>query len=64
MAGPEGVIASVTFAGMLEGTRKEAAFAAAEIFVLPSYSENFGTRYRRSIGSRPSGDHFEQSKHL
>lgn len=38
----EGVLDRVTFAGMLEGERKEAAFAAADTFVLPSYTENFG----------------------
>jgi glycosyltransferase involved in cell wall biosynthesis len=32
----------VTFAGMLRGAYKNAAFRLAEIFVLPSYSENFG----------------------
>lgn len=38
----ERVLDRVTFAGMLEGDRKEAAFAAADIFALPSYTENFG----------------------
>lgn len=32
----------ITWAGFLEGEMKRAAFAAAEIFVLPSFSENFG----------------------
>jgi len=32
----------VTFTGMLIGTDKLAAFSAASMFVLPSYSENFG----------------------
>jgi glycosyltransferase involved in cell wall biosynthesis len=32
----------VTFPGMLRGAYKNAAFKLAEIFVLPSYSENFG----------------------
>src|ERR1019366_5643046 len=36
------VLGRGTFAGMLEGERKDAAFAAADIFVLPSYTENFG----------------------
>lgn len=31
-----------TFPGMLEGHKKLTAFAAAQFFVLPSYSENFG----------------------
>jgi glycosyltransferase involved in cell wall biosynthesis len=32
----------VTFTGMLRGEDKLAAFAAASVFALPSYSENFG----------------------
>jgi glycosyltransferase involved in cell wall biosynthesis len=32
----------VTWLGHVEGEHKIAAFAAADIFVLPSYSENFG----------------------
>lgn len=32
----------VTFAGMLQGEMKWGAFAAAEVFVLPSHQENFG----------------------
>jgi glycosyltransferase involved in cell wall biosynthesis len=38
----EGVFERVTFTGMLLGHDKLAAFAAASLFVLPSYSENFG----------------------
>ena len=33
---------SVTFTGMLAGEMKWGAFAAAEVFVLPSHQENFG----------------------
>jgi glycosyltransferase involved in cell wall biosynthesis len=33
---------NVIWAGHLEGALKAAAFAAADVFVLPSYSENFG----------------------
>jgi glycosyltransferase involved in cell wall biosynthesis len=40
--GDEGALDRATFAGMLSGERKAAAIAAAELFVLPSYSENFG----------------------
>lgn len=32
----------VTFTGMLKGKEKLSAFVDADIFVLPSYSENFG----------------------
>jgi glycosyltransferase involved in cell wall biosynthesis len=38
----EGVLDRATFAGMLTGKRKEAALASADIFTLPSYTENFG----------------------
>jgi glycosyltransferase involved in cell wall biosynthesis len=34
--------AKVTFTGMLAGRDKLAAFAGSDVFVLPSYSENFG----------------------
>lgn len=38
----EGVARKVTFTGMLLGADKLSAFRAADLFVLPSYSENFG----------------------
>jgi glycosyltransferase involved in cell wall biosynthesis len=38
----DGVPEKVTFTGMLHGEDKFAAFAAASVFALPSYSENFG----------------------
>ncbi|MCI0745610.1 MAG: glycosyltransferase [Verrucomicrobia subdivision 3 bacterium] len=37
-----GVAGDVIWTGFLEGSAKLAAFAAANAFVLPSYSENFG----------------------
>lgn len=37
-----GVAGKATRTGMLEGEDKNAALAAASVFVLPSYSENFG----------------------
>lgn len=37
-----GIGERVIWAGHLEGDMKAAAFAGAELFVLPSYSENFG----------------------
>jgi glycosyltransferase involved in cell wall biosynthesis len=42
LAGSLGISAQVTWAGYLEGEQKAAALAAADVFVLPSYSENFG----------------------
>jgi len=36
-----GLRSSVTFTGMLTGERKWSAFAAASLFILPSYSEGF-----------------------
>jgi glycosyltransferase involved in cell wall biosynthesis len=37
-----GISGQVIWAGHLDGDRKAAAFAAADVFVLPSHSENFG----------------------
>lgn len=37
-----GLLDKTTFTGMLEGADKLAAFRDAEMFVLPSYTENFG----------------------
>ena len=37
-----GINRRVTFTGMLAETEKSAAFANAEVFVLPTHSENFG----------------------
>jgi len=42
LAARHGVADSVSFPGMLQGAAKDAAFAEASLFVLPSYSENFG----------------------
>jgi len=47
----EGVLDLVTFAGMLEGECKEAAFAAADMFVLPSYTENFGIAVAEALAA-------------
>ena len=38
----EGIAGRVSAIGMLAGEDKKMALAAAELFVLPSYSENFG----------------------
>ncbi|MBT8763371.1 glycosyltransferase [Desulfohalobiaceae bacterium Ax17] len=37
-----GIEKYVTFTGILSGSKKLAAYRAVEIFILPSYSENFG----------------------
>jgi len=37
-----GALAKTTFTGMLMGDRKAAAFSESTMFVLPSYTENFG----------------------
>jgi glycosyltransferase involved in cell wall biosynthesis len=37
-----GLTQQVTFTGMLTGEKKKAAFGNAELFVLPTHSENFG----------------------
>jgi glycosyltransferase involved in cell wall biosynthesis len=37
-----GIARHVLWLGHVEGPRKSAAFAAADVFVLPSFSENFG----------------------
>ena len=37
-----GIADRVVWAGQVKGTMKQSALAAAEIFVLPSFSENFG----------------------
>ncbi len=42
LVGTEGIVGRASFTGMLTGADKLAAFADASVFVLPSYSENFG----------------------
>jgi len=37
----ENVLGKTTFAGMLSGSAKDSALHGADLFVLPSYSENF-----------------------
>jgi len=48
-AGRNGEASPVVFTGMLEGDLKWGAFAAAEVFVLPSHQENFGIAVAESL---------------
>jgi glycosyltransferase involved in cell wall biosynthesis len=50
MASELGIATSVFWPGFLGGARKAAAFADADIFVLPSYSENFGMAPVEAMG--------------
>jgi glycosyltransferase involved in cell wall biosynthesis len=50
MASELGIAASVFWPGFLTGTRRAAAFADADVFVLPSYSENFGMAPVEAMG--------------
>lgn len=42
LAGSLGIAARVTWLGRIDGAEKANAFAAADVYVLPSHSENFG----------------------
>jgi glycosyltransferase involved in cell wall biosynthesis len=46
-----GIERNVIWAGFLEGEMKRAAFSAADVFVLPSYSENFGIAVVEAMAS-------------
>jgi glycosyltransferase involved in cell wall biosynthesis len=45
-----GIRKSVTFTGMLKGSMKWSALAAARLFVLPSYSEGFSVSVLEALG--------------
>jgi glycosyltransferase involved in cell wall biosynthesis len=45
-----GIASSVFWPGFLAGARRAAAFADADLFVLPSYSENFGMAPVEAMG--------------
>lgn len=46
-----GLSSRVIFAGPLHGAEKRDAFAAAEVFVLPTHSENFGIVIAEALGA-------------
>jgi glycosyltransferase involved in cell wall biosynthesis len=50
MASELGISNSILWTGFLGGARRAAAFADADIFVLPSYSENFGMAPVEAMG--------------
>ncbi len=45
-----GVLDRATFTGMLQGRVKRGAYEAASVFVLPSYTENFGLTIIEALG--------------
>lgn len=45
-----GIESRVTWTGMLQGDLKWGAFSAADVFVLPSHSENFGVAIVEAMG--------------
>jgi glycosyltransferase involved in cell wall biosynthesis len=54
LAEKHGVAGAVTFTGMLSGERKLEALAAADVWALPSHSENFGNAVVEAMAaSRP-----------
>lgn len=52
LAGELGIRSQMHFAGPLYGAEKQAAFAAADVFVLPSSNENFGNVIAEAIAAQ------------
>ncbi|HEY0665071.1 MAG TPA: glycosyltransferase [Gallionella sp.] len=46
-----GLQADFEFAGFVEGARKQACFEAADLFILPTYSENFGIAVAEALAN-------------
>lgn len=46
-----GIENAVVWAGFLQGAEKNAAFARADFYILPSYSENFGVAVVEAMGA-------------
>ena len=46
-----GLEADFEFVGYVEGTRKQACFDTADIFILPTYSENFGIAVAEALAN-------------
>lgn len=46
-----GILSRIVFTGLLEGEEKKEAFAAADVFALPSSSENFGIAVVEAMAS-------------
>lgn len=51
LANDLGIAATVSWTGWLTGEMKQSAFAAASLFVLPSYSENFGVAAAEALAA-------------
>ncbi|TAK59730.1 MAG: glycosyltransferase [Dehalococcoidia bacterium] len=52
IAGREGVADAATFTGMLRGRDKLSALAAADVWALPSHTENFGIAVAEALAAR------------
>jgi glycosyltransferase involved in cell wall biosynthesis len=47
----KGLQADFEFVGFVEGTRKKACFDCADVFILPTYSENFGIAVAEALAN-------------
>jgi glycosyltransferase involved in cell wall biosynthesis len=51
MVSKAGIVADWTFEGPLEASDKATAFASADLFILPTYSENFGIAVAEALAA-------------